>query len=1072
MKHIRIIAIAIAFLSAALMAHAQNTFSIEAEVTGTTFQTSTRTFTITRTGNTRIQEKVLYRTVSLTAVEGKNFTKKTGSITFEPGESSKTVNVTEKALGFMDVIYEYQLHEYRNYLFEVTDEAGFVLASKDVTLFYNTKLEPDRITTGGYNHILTDLVSFHDGNYDSSVNSAKYRDISYDPASNSQHVMSDGYIKIDDSYNYNNKTLCTIPTAGIFNYAKGSPAYHKAIGNMMYATVCFTMKESDDGYQYIQILTDNSTTWDGSGDVQDKEGEVYDPDESIYKACFELSLTGSIVKNDSKMAFPLKSDNAEGSPYFGYAYAGLHQQKFKSHTPSYRAEDSGSLVLDPTVETISVRFDASGKNDDTWWVKNLFVRLALFDNVAPSLLQTSIVVSPGPHAKGNTVTIGIPFSEAVSFVDDTYELKTSWGTFRVANSSFYNGTNVVYFTGVITANAGTKLEILNFVPEPIINDLSGKCFTGSVNKAFNNLSVDANHEFSINYVTNGGTVNGSYPTSFTHGSAALTLPINVTKTDYLFAGWYDNPDFEGERVTTVPANSYADKTYYAKWTQNTLPGSGTQNNPYIITTKEQLDLISLQVDLGNSYNGKYFRLDNDIEFPYTMEWDGTGTENNFLPIACRHDDHGNHDNSFDGIFDGGGHTISGIRIYRNGDYCGLFGAVGGTVKNLVISNSSIVGNKFTGAVAGYANGYIENCKVTSNVRISNPSGGEYKYHGGVVGGKASHNAISGCISSARLSTSGATDNGGEDFGGIAGEMFNSGIIKDCFSTGVTFPAAKYFKDNSLGAISGENGYKCTFTNNYYINCHVYNSETSVNGVAGSDMDGGRLARAILTDEYVSVTPTGAYTEYDVSGITAYECGAMAVGGVLYSGSTQTIGVTLSHTDRPGYSFTGYSVQNGTLEGNETDGYTLTIGNGDVTVSAEWETTATLNVTAKAADGLYWSTFYHATLRYSLPEGAQAFTMGANHQLYRLGTDGRTIPAATAVIIIGQEENPVLTKSDDTNPVTIHGGSNILQGSSTAVSVSGLSGTPYVLGKVGTKLGFYRFDGTEIPAGKAFYVVTP
>ena len=1070
MKQIRIIAIAIAFLSAGLMAQAQNTFTIAAEVTGTTSLTTTRTFTITRTGNTRIQEKVLYRTVSLTALEDHNFTKKTGSITFEPGESSKTVNVTEKALGVIYAIYKYQFYEYRNYRFEVTDEAGFTLASRDVTLYYDNKLNPDRITTGGYNHILSDLVSFNDGNYDSSVNGAKFQDISYDPASNNQHVMSeDGYIKIDDSYNYNNKTLCTIPTASIFNYAKGSPAYHNAVGNMLYATVCFTMKESDDGYQYIQILTDNSTTYDGSGDVQDPNGQVNDPSESIYKACFELSRTGSVVKKDSKMAFPLKSDTAEGSAYFGYAYAGLYQQKFKSHTPSYRAEDSGSLVLDPRVETISVRFDASGNHDDTWWVKNIFVRMALYDNVAPSLLQTSIVVSPGPHAKGNTVTIGIPFSEAVNCIDDTYELATTWGTFRVANTTFYKGTNVVYFTGEITANAGTKLEILHFVPEePIINDLCGKCFVGSVYKPYNNLEVDAPHEFSINYVTDGGTVNGSYPKTFTHGSAALTLPINVTKTDYLFAGWYDNPNFEGERATTVPANSYADKTYYAKWTQNTLEGAGTQNNPYIISTKEDLDLISLQVDLGNSYNGKYFRLDNDIEFPYTMEWDGTGTENNFLPIACRHDDHGNHDNSFDGIFDGGGHTISGIRIYRNGDYCGLFGAVGGTVKNLVISNSSIVGNKFTGAVAGYANGYIENCKVTSNVRISNPSGGEYKYHGGVVGGKASHNAISGCISSARLSTSGATDNGGEDFGGIAGEMFNSGIIKDCFSTGVTFPAAKYFKDNSLGAISGENGFKCTFINNYYINCHIYNSETSVYGVAGSDMDGARMARAISTDEYVTVTPTGAYTEYDVSGITAYECGAMAVGGVLYSGSTQTIGITLSHTNRPGYTFAGYSVQNGTLEGNDTDGYTLTIGNGDVTISALWGT----SVTAKPADGGFWTTFYHPTLRFTLPEGAQAFTMAADHQLYRLGADGRSIPAATAVVIIGQEASLLLTISSDTAAVTIHGdGTNILQGSGSDVSVSSLGGsTPYVLGKVNGKMGFYHYTGASIPAGKAYYVV--
>ena len=52
------------------------------------------------------------------------------------------------------------------------------------------------------------------------------------------------------------------------------------------------------------------------------------------------------------------------------------------------------------------------------------------------------------------------------------------------------------------------------------------------------------------------------------------------------------------------------------------------------------------------------------------------------------------------------------------------------------------------------------------------------------------------------------------------------------------------------------------------------------------------------------------------------------------------------------------------------------------------------------------------------------------------------------------------------------GGNILQGSASAVPVAGLSGTPYVLGKVGDALGFYQYTGTSIPAGKAYYVVAP
>lgn len=1069
-----ILLLAIALLTAGHKAQAQNTYSVSASVSGTT-----RTFTITRSGNTRIQEKVLYRTVSLTAVEGKNFTRKVGSVTFAPGEDSKTVDVNETAFNDVLPIYKYQYHDSRNYRFEVTDEAGFLLASEEVVLNYGTSLNPDRVSTGGNDHVITDLVRFsNNGHYDSSMNSDYFQDIQYDPATNSQHVMSNGYVKVDDEYNYNNKTLCTIPTAGIFDYAKGSPAYHKAIGNMLYATVCFTMKEENDGYQYIQILADNSTTWDGSGNVQDPTGGVNDPDISIYKACFELSKTGDVMKSDNKMYFPHQSDNETGWRYYVYDKAGLHQQKFKSHTPSFLATNSGSLVLDPTVSTINVRFDASGKDNDTWYFKNLFVRLLLFDDVAPTLLNSDIFISPGPYAKGNTVTIGIPFSEAVQFTDHTYELHTTWGDFRVANANNFIGTNVVYFTGEITANDGTQLQILNFIPaSPIFRDSGIYSFGGSVQKTFSSTyRVETDHYYLISYVTNGGTLSGSYPTSYSHGSSDITLPgyASISKDNCLFAGWYDNPSFEGSPVTIIPTHSFSDKTFYAKWVDNTLVGSGTENDPYIITAKEQLDLISLQADMGNSFYQKFFRLDADIDFPHTTAWDqSNNTEDNFTPIAYQEDNHGNNLNTFSGTFDGCGHTISGLRIFRRHGHIGLFGSLSGTVKNLVISDACISGEKFTGAIAGYANGMIENCRVTSTVRINNPSGGTYKYHGGIVGGKASTSAkpLRGCISSVRLSTTGATDNGGSDFGGIAGETFNSGIIRDCFGTGVTFPAARYFSENSLGAISGRNGFNCTFTNNYYLNCHVYNSSTAIGGVENNDMDGARTARAILTDEYVTATPAGAYTEYDVSGITAYECGAMAVGGVLYSGSSQTFGITLSHTGRPGCTFIGYNVQNGTLHGNETDGYTLTVGNGDVTISAEWVTANTVNVSAKSADGLYWTTFYNANKRFFLPEGAQAFTMGADHQLYSLGANGRIIPAATAVIIVGREAELILTEGSGTAPVTIHGGSNILQASSTDVNVAGLSGTPYVLGKINDTLGFYRFTGSIIPAGKAYYVVT-
>ena len=167
----------------------------------------------------------------------------------------------------------------------------------------------------------------------------------------------------------------------------------------------------------------------------------------------------------------------------------------------------------------------------------------------------------------------------------------------------------------------------------------------------------------------------------------------------------------------------------------------------------------------------------------------------------------------------------------------------------------------------------------------------------------------------------------------------------------------------------------------------------------------------------------------------------------------------------GFSFVGWNTE---PDGSGADFTTIPFGpDGDFTLYAQWfGNTPTL--TCHLHEGSYWTTFYNMTLRFSLPEGAQAFTMGTDHRLYRLGDDGRTIPANTAVVIIADAASLTLTKSNDTTPVADHAHEcNILQGADTDVAVSG---TPYVLGVVGGVLGFYHYTGASIPAGKAYYVV--
>lgn len=132
-----------------------------------------------------------------------------------------------------------------------------------------------------------------------------------------------------------------------------------------------------------------------------------------------------------------------------------------------------------------------------------------------------------------------------------------------------------------------------------------------------------------------------------------------------------------------------------------------------------------------------------------------------------------------------------------------------------------------------------------------------------------------------------------------------------------------------------------------------------------------------------------------------------------------------------------------------------------------EETDTKTVTAGSNGGKYWATFYCSGAAYTLPEGAQAFTMNSSHKLYLLG-DGSVIPANTAVIIIADSASLTLTKTDDV-VVEISGTENILRGSSYGMDISRISGTPYVLGIKSNALKFYKYIGNTVPANKVYYI---
>jgi len=243
--------------------------------------------------------------------------------------------------------------------------------------------------------------------------------------------------------------------------------------------------------------------------------------------------------------------------------------------------------------------------------------------------------------------------------------------------------------------------------------------------------------------------------------------------------------------------------------QDFASGDGTENNPWIITTKEHLKNVGKY--LSENHQDKYFKLGGNIVL-------NGNVSNQWTPI-------GRSSSVFLGNFDGAGYYINGVYIDKNSDEQGLFGISGGTIKNLGVVESFIKGRDFVGGLVGYNGGIISNCYSTGNVE-----GRENV--GGLVG--ESDEIITNSYSTGNV-------NGEESVGGLVGE--NEGIVTNSYSMANV---------QGIEMVGGLAGYNDALIENCYSIGNVHGN-INVGGLIGmfnSDYDG------IIKNSYYAIETSG------------------------------------------------------------------------------------------------------------------------------------------------------------------------------------------------------------------------
>lgn len=250
-------------------------------------------------------------------------------------------------------------------------------------------------------------------------------------------------------------------------------------------------------------------------------------------------------------------------------------------------------------------------------------------------------------------------------------------------------------------------------------------------------------------------------------------------------------------------------------------GDGSTANPYQIATLDNLYWLS-QNSAAWTLN---FLQTADIDASGTAGWDGGA---GWTPI-------GNTTTPFSGVYDGGGHAITGLTISRPAeDKVGLFGLLGGgsagergIVENLAVTDANVQGNSFVGAVSGHNDrGDILSCSASGTVSAVNEKAG------GLVG--FNWGGVVNCFSKCNVS-------GNSYVGGLVG--YNDDYIRKSYAIRGTVTADGQY----LGGLAGWN--ERTVENSYSA-VRVTGGAADAGGLIGGAASGGTVSGSFW-DEYVS-----------------------------------------------------------------------------------------------------------------------------------------------------------------------------------------------------------------------------
>ena len=440
--------------------------------------------------------------------------------------------------------------------------------------------------------------------------------------------------------------------------------------------------------------------------------------------------------------------------------------------------EAGESVIKPSWEqTDVIRIISETGKSETYSIKEINGNTATFEGnelegtsftaIYPGNYETAEALGnrsyTGQVQKGNGSTTHLQLNAMAAGLSDISNI-----SFADAGAKL-NGAVKLYVK--LPENVTSPKEVsLSAASDIFFTDNAGSAKSSSLGLSLENVDISADHIFTaylMSSLTEASIETGTELTLTVKAEGVLiTKSFTIEKSVNLAGG----------HLNTIRLNA-------ENW--NTIEGSGTESDPYKLSTTRNLLAMKAALVKGHM---TYFKLMNDIDMSSIENWE---------PL--------NPDEPYDlGIvFDGGGHSLKNLKS-KEKHYSSFFGVLYGKCYNVKFVDAEIVSASNSGA--GIIGGYIGTKNIPAIVSGVEASGtvtcnGKGQSVGG-LGGNAREATIENCTVNVTVSNPMGDGSNRTATGGIVGKTIDSAVkIKNCIVRGVV-EITKGINNTYTGGIVG------------------------------------------------------------------------------------------------------------------------------------------------------------------------------------------------------------------------------------------------------------------------------